>query len=310
MPDWKPEIRTRLAGLNLEPAREAGIIEEISQHLDDRFAELRAGGVSEVEARRMALEELSSEDALAKELRQVERLERPEPLALDPLKGNMLEELMADLKYGARILRKNPGFAAVAVLTLALGIGANTAIFSFVNAILLRPLPYKDPSRLVMVFEAFVANGSSKDAVGAPMLGEWRKQATVFEGLAARSWEALFSPALTSRKIFPARACRRTSFRCSASSHYSDAPSRPKRRLSAKTTLSCSAMNCGNGALAAIRKSWARASPSMRNLTSLSASCRRERSFPSETPSFGPRWPSVLMICNRVTRIDTWCMAA
>ena len=60
---------------------------------------------------------------------------------------------MNDLKFAFRQLLKNPGFTAVAVLTLALGIGANTAIFSVVNAILLRPLPLKDPERLVMVFE-------------------------------------------------------------------------------------------------------------------------------------------------------------
>jgi hypothetical protein len=66
---------------------------------------------------------------------------------------------MNDLKFAFRQLLKNPGFTAVAVLTLALGIGANTAIFSFVNAILLRPLPYGDADRLVMVYENHRANG-------------------------------------------------------------------------------------------------------------------------------------------------------
>src|SRR5437867_4399353 len=90
-----------------------------------------------------------------------------------------------DIRYGIRMLLKNPGFTAVPVATLALGIGANTAIFSFVNAILLRPLPYKDPERLVMVFENHQTNGWHKFTIGAPVLSEWRKQNTVFEGLAA-----------------------------------------------------------------------------------------------------------------------------
>jgi putative ABC transport system permease protein len=90
---------------------------------------------------------------------------------------------MNDLRFALRQLLKNPGFTAVAVLTLALGIGASTAMFSFVNAILLRPLPYKDPDRLVMVFENWVANGWFKVKIGAPVLEEWRRQSTVFEGL-------------------------------------------------------------------------------------------------------------------------------
>jgi len=96
---------------------------------------------------------------------------------------------MHDLKFALRQLLKNPGFTAVAVLTLALGIGANTAIFSFVNTILLRPLPFMEPERLVMVYTSYQANDSHKNWVAAPTFNEWRKQSTVFEGLAARSFD-------------------------------------------------------------------------------------------------------------------------
>src|ERR1041385_3747610 len=95
---------------------------------------------------------------------------------------------MNDLKFAFRQLLKNPGFNAVAVLTLALGIAANTAVFSFVNAILLQPLPYKDADRLVIIYENYPANGWFKNAVAAPMLDVWRKQSTVFEGLGARGY--------------------------------------------------------------------------------------------------------------------------
>jgi putative ABC transport system permease protein len=99
---------------------------------------------------------------------------------------------MSDLKFAFRQLLKNPGFTAVAVVTLALGIGANTAIFSFVETILLKPLPYPNSERLVQIFENNIVNGWHKNAIGAPVLAEWRKQVTVFEGIAARG-SALYS---------------------------------------------------------------------------------------------------------------------
>ena len=98
---------------------------------------------------------------------------------------------MQDFRFALRQLLKNPGFTAVAVLTLALGIGANTAIFSFVNAVLLRPLPFKDPERLVVVYENNIERGWLKNAVGAPVLGEWRQRSQTFEGLAACKPEAV-----------------------------------------------------------------------------------------------------------------------
>src|SRR5258708_28402092 len=95
-----------------------------------------------------------------------------------------LHDLAQDIGYGAGTLPKNPGFTAVAAVTLALGIGANTAIFSVVEAVLLRPLPFKDPSRLLVLTEY---NPGKVEMTGVPFPDyiEWRNQNTVFEKTAA-----------------------------------------------------------------------------------------------------------------------------
>src|SRR5690349_7296742 len=93
--------------------------------------------------------------------------------------------MLNDLRHGLRILAKNPGFALVAVITLALGIGANTAIFSVVNAVLLRPLPYQDSERLVTFWGSNKQFGFSGPAsVCDPDYNEWRTQVAAFEGMA------------------------------------------------------------------------------------------------------------------------------
>jgi predicted permease len=96
-----------------------------------------------------------------------------------------LETLWQDIRYGLRMLRKSPGFTAAAILTLALGIGANTAIFSVVNAVLLRPLPFRDPDRLVSVLENKPTQNLDWLYVTPFNFSEWQKRATTFEDLAA-----------------------------------------------------------------------------------------------------------------------------
>src|SRR5262245_13173094 len=95
-----------------------------------------------------------------------------------------LEILWQDLRYGLRMLVKAPEFTLIAVLTLALGIGANTAIFSVVNAVLLRPLPYKEPDRLMMILEIKPPRFPESTISPANFL-DWKKQNTVFERLVA-----------------------------------------------------------------------------------------------------------------------------
>lgn len=153
MGEWHREIEKRLAGLKLPPAREAEIVEELAQHLEDRYQELLAGGAKEGEARRSALEELSpSADGLARLLGRVEQEAPQEPVVPGGGGGNNFwASVWQDARYGARQLRANPGFTTVAVLTLGLGIGANTAIFQLLDAVRLRTLPVKNPQQLVLV---------------------------------------------------------------------------------------------------------------------------------------------------------------
>ncbi len=185
MPDWKPEIRGRLASLQLAPTREAAIIEELAQHLADCYAELLSGGVTPTEAERRTLTELSGSELLAQELRRVERQFAPEPIVLGTnRRTNMLADLWQDLRYGVRMLMKNPSFTLIAVITLALGIGVNTALFTFYNTFLLKPLPLKDPGALVKLEARDQRNGKSIIFPYRDYL-DYRDRNTVLDGLAA-----------------------------------------------------------------------------------------------------------------------------
>src|SRR2546427_7426788 len=99
-----------------------------------------------------------------------------------------MEILWQDLRYGARMLAKNPGFTAIAVLTLALGIGANTAIFSLVNAVLLQPLPFPEPGRLVQVWNANLQRGINRFAITVRDYVGWHQRSQTFEQMTAYKW--------------------------------------------------------------------------------------------------------------------------
>jgi putative ABC transport system permease protein len=102
-------------------------------------------------------------------------------------KINFLADLLQDVRYGLRTLAKNPGFTTIAILALALGIGANSAIFSVVDAVLLRPLPFKNPTQLVMLWENAAHLGFPRDTPSPANFLDWQKQATGFTGMAAMS---------------------------------------------------------------------------------------------------------------------------
>jgi putative ABC transport system permease protein len=149
MPDWKAEIARWLSSLKLDSARENEMIEELSQHLEDRYQELVSAGATDADARRGVLRELSYENLLGQARHRMVREAPQEPAAPGRAAANFFANLMQDLHYALRQFRRNPGFALVAIITLALGIGASTAIFSVIDNLLLNPFPYKDAGRIV-----------------------------------------------------------------------------------------------------------------------------------------------------------------
>src|SRR5262249_20107035 len=162
----------RLSALTQRERRDRELAAELESHLQMQVEENLRRGASFEQARRDALLKLGAIES-AKE---IYRDRRGIPL---------LESLGRDVRFGLRSLGKSPGFTAVALITLALGIGANTAIFSVVNAVLLRPLPYPDASRLVMVWATNSARGVTEDVASYPDFEDWRAQANSFQALAA-----------------------------------------------------------------------------------------------------------------------------
>ena len=186
MPDFKIDIRARLEGLGLSPVREGEIVEELSQHLEDEYERALSCGASEYEARQQALEQLNTPDLLGRELKDVERRAPAHPVTLGTEeKINIFADLWQDLRYAMRTLAKNPAFTSIAIIAIALGIGANTAIFSVVNAVLLRPPPFKNPEQLMMVWENATHLGFPKNTPSPPDFLDWQRQNTVFTGMAA-----------------------------------------------------------------------------------------------------------------------------
>src|SRR5689334_18139935 len=100
-----------------------------------------------------------------------------------------MENLLTDLRYGIRTALKNPGFSIIAIVSLALGIGANTAIFSLVNAVLLKPLPFHQPDRLVMLWEDQSSIGFPRAEVAAANYVDWKNQNQTLEDVAALNWK-------------------------------------------------------------------------------------------------------------------------
>jgi putative ABC transport system permease protein len=182
MPDWTQHIRPRLASLRLSSSRENEIIEELSQHLDDRWRELVAGGASEDEATKLALAGFRDRDLLARHLAPLRQAHTLEPITPGAPTRHLLTDLWQDLRYAARTLRKRPTFALTAILTLALGIGSNAAIFTIVNAILLRPLPLPHSEQLQALYTRYP--DAAYFDVSGPELADIRSRVDAYSGVA------------------------------------------------------------------------------------------------------------------------------
>ncbi len=180
---WAHEVRSRLSPLRLPPTREAEIVDELSLHLDERYRELIAGGVSAEEATRLALGDFRSGNVLAQHLAPLRLAHAPLPITPGASTGHVLADLWQDLRYAARVFFKQPGFAAGAVLTLALGIGATTAIFSVVYGVLLKPLPFQEPGGLVTVRQ-YAPHGAGTNH-GRTTYLTYRENQKAFEAIGA-----------------------------------------------------------------------------------------------------------------------------
>jgi putative ABC transport system permease protein len=191
--DWKAFVRERLRLPGLPPEREAHIVRELAAQLEDFYREAMAGGASEADADAHACRQIRDWDQLTRDVwlaersrarprleRVADRLEASER----PTKGAlMVADVLRDARYGVRQLTKSPGFAVVAILTLALGIGATSAMFSVINGVLLRPLPFPEPDALVQVNELVPHYG--RFSVAPATFLDWRAQNTSFEHIVA-----------------------------------------------------------------------------------------------------------------------------
>jgi hypothetical protein len=188
MPDWINIVRNRIAPLRLEPAAECSLAEELAQHLEDRYHEYRSGGAVEEEAIQKALSELDDLYPLRAELQGRHGMAKYDPVQdYTAPSGNFMGEIWRDLRFAVRTMRKSPLFVFSVVLILALGIGANTTVFTVINTLILNPLPVPDSSGLMGVGLAKVGT-ISKPPPSLPIsysdLKDYQAKNAVFRSLA------------------------------------------------------------------------------------------------------------------------------
>jgi putative ABC transport system permease protein len=167
---WIAEAWSRLRSIPRRGALEKGLDEEIRFHLEQQAEKLRGSGLPAEEARRLALVRFGG-------------VERFKESTRDEIRPALLEDSMRDVRYGIRMLGRAPAFTAAALMTLALGVGATSAIFSIVRAVALRPLPYAEPDRLVAVWET--GRGTmGRNVIAAANFVAWRERTRTLDHLA------------------------------------------------------------------------------------------------------------------------------
>ncbi len=182
MPDWRHYVHGHLPTLRVSPEREIEIVDELAAQLDATYSSARSSGATEEEAIRRAEAEVPNWQDLARTLERIERPHQPSP-APGAGSGGVMIGFVQDIRYALRALARAPGFSAVAILTLALGIGATTIVYSLVDGILLKPLPIADPDRVVLARS--VATDKSEMSVSFPDFQDWVARAKSFEKLGA-----------------------------------------------------------------------------------------------------------------------------
>src|SRR6202046_3399472 len=171
-------VKRRVHSLLHRSSSDAELQGEIEIHIRQLTSEAIAAGMTAAEARAAALREFGPLEQIKEECRDTRRV-------------SWIQDLAQDFVYGVRMLRQSPGFTAVAVLTLALGIGANTAIFSIVDAVLLRSLPYPDPDRLVLMFNVPEKRPDALSSISYRDFTECRDQNRVFSEMAGNAFHDL-----------------------------------------------------------------------------------------------------------------------
>lgn len=167
-----PRLTSLLRNLFHKQREERELDEEVRSHALLVADEKIRAGMSPQEAHRQARLELGGVEQVKEQVREMRA-------------GHLVETLALDVRFGLRLLRKSPGFTAVAVLTLALGIGANSALFTVLDRTVIRPLPYANPDRLMMLWEDFSAFGAAKERVSPATFMDWQKRTQAFDEIAA-----------------------------------------------------------------------------------------------------------------------------